>query len=503
MKFFVRILFLSGFYTCCQQAGAQQHKITYKESNMDFANPERGFYVPLDAYAGKFIPLNEEKLIKDRTHMQKHGSASYGIYATLLYRGYVLDTFTNKPLSNAFLEGLENDFSIIRKAGVKMIIRFAYTNKVHSGDCPDKEKICPPYGDVPKAIMLGHIAQLKPVLQKNADVIAVLQEGFIGIWGENYYTDYFGDASENGAGKILDNNWNDRNDLLKALLDALPKDRMVQVRTPQIKQKFVYGPQALITSRPLNKTEASSFSGKARIGFHNDCFLASTDDYGTFYDYGSSSSQKKGANEVLRKYFEQDSRYAPVGGETCDDAFSPQNDCAPAGHAEEEMAAMHYSFLNTAYNNKVNNDWDSLGCMTNIKKKLGYRLVLLNASFPAAVKAGGSLTFSINLVNRGYAAPFNPRPVVLVIRNKNTGKHYFFTCKADIRYWFSGTINWKESILLPASLPQGRYELLLNLPDKYSSLSQRPEYSIRFANENIWEEKTGYNDLKQVISITR
>ena len=108
-----------------------------------------------------------------------------------------------------------------------------------------------------KMTMLGHIAQLRPVLQKNADVIAVLQQGFIGIWGENYYTDYFGDASENGAGKILDNNWTDRNELLKALLDALPKDRMVQVRTPQMKQKFVFGPGAGVTA--IVKSERGFF----------------------------------------------------------------------------------------------------------------------------------------------------------------------------------------------------------------------------------------------------
>ncbi|MCW3118855.1 MAG: hypothetical protein JWM28_2937 [Chitinophagaceae bacterium] len=502
MKVFGRILFLAVFYICCQQAGGQQHKIIYQESNLDFANPERGFYIPLDAYAHKLIPLNEEKLIKDRTEMQKHGSASYGVYSTLLYRGYILDTFTDKPLSDAFLKALENDLAIIRRAGVKMIIRFAYTNKTHSGDCPATEKICPPYGDAPKAVMLAHIARLKPVLQKNADVIAVLQEGFIGIWGENYFTDYFGDASDNGVGKIMDNNWKDRNELLKALLEALPKDRMVQVRTPQIKQKFVFGPQAATTSQALPEKEAYTFSDKSRIGFHNDCFLASIDDYGTFYDYGSSDSPKQEANEALRKYFEQDSRYGPVGGETCDDAFSPDNDCAPAGHAEQELAAMHYSFLNTAYNNKVNNDWDSLGCLADIKKKLGYRFVLVNADFPAAVKAGGTLTFTVHLVNRGYAAPFNPRPVKLILRNKESGKEYFFTCKADVRRWFSGHVNWKESIELPGSLAPGRYEMLLSLPDKYSSLSQRPEYSIRLANENVWEEKTGYNRLEQVISIT-
>ncbi len=121
----------------------------------------------------------------------------------------------------------------------------------------------------------------------------------------------------------------------------------------------------------------------------------------------------------MRSYFESDSRYVAVGGETCDDAFSPQNDCAPAGHAEREMAAMHYSYLNTAYNNLVNNDWDSMGCMENIKRNLGYRLVLQEATLPVVVKKNTSFNCSFKLVNKGYAAPFNPRPVELIFRDSD------------------------------------------------------------------------------------
>src|SRR5690606_36389553 len=181
---------------------------------------------------------------------------------------------------------------------------------------------------------------------------------------------------------IADSSWNDRNEMLKALLDALPKDRMVQVRTPQFKQRFVFGPRALVSSPAISERDAFNGTDEARIGLHNDCFLASADDYGTFYDYGNSSSSRGPANEVLRKYFESESRYGAVGGETCDDAFSPQNDCVPAGHAEQEMAAMHYSYLNTSYNNLVNNDWEEQGCMFSIKRKLGYRLTLRQAQFP-------------------------------------------------------------------------------------------------------------------------
>lgn len=501
MKYFLKMVLVCQLTLTWQVASAQDIKITYLESSLDFPNPERGFYIPSQTHAGNFVPLNGQQLSQYRTVQQKHGSASYAVYSTLLFRYYILDQFVNKPLSADFLRKLDNDFTAIRNAGLKMIIRFSYINKVHSDGCADKEGICPPYGDAPKTTVLEHINQLKPYLQKNADIIAVMQQGFIGIWGENYYTDYFGDASENGAGKIMDSNWHDRNDILKALLDALPKNRMIQVRTPQMKQKFVYGPSASTSSKPLSDEKAYKQTDEARIGFHNDCFLASADDYGTYYDYGSSSTPKKPANEIMRKYFVADSRYGPVGGETCDDAFSPENDCAPAGHAEQEMAAMHYSYLNTGYNNTVNNDWDSMGCMNSIKKNLGYRFVLQDAMLPDAGKAGETFTFTIHLVNRGYAAPYNPRVAEFILRNTKSKEVFTIPCKTDIRYWFSGEIEWKEAIKLPANLPSGNYELLLNLPDKYASLSKRPEYSIQLANENTWEATTGYNKLNHTVTI--
>ncbi|ULQ54583.1 DUF4832 domain-containing protein [Flavihumibacter fluvii] len=482
-------------------AASQTKKITYKETDADFANPERGFYVPSQTTTSKFTALDADRLTAYRTKLQKHGKASYSIYATLLFRYYILDQFTDKALSEDLLLALDEDFNAVRKSGLKMIIRFSYINKVHSDGCADKEGICPPYGDAPKAIVLQHITQLKPLLQKHADVIAVAQQGFIGIWGENYYTDYFGDASKNGTGRILDSNWRDRNEVLKALLDALPKDRMVQVRTPQMKQKYVYGPSATTGSRAMTTANALNGSDAARIGFHNDCFLASIDDYGTYQDYGSTDSPQQPANEIMRSYLQEESRYVPVGGETCDDTFSPQNDCAPAGHAEEEMAAMHFSYLNTSYNNTVNNDWDSMGCMNSIRKKLGYRIVVQAATMPTTGKAGMAFQFSINLVNKGYAAPFNPRTVELVLRNTSTLKNYRIPCKVDVRSWFTGAIEWKENILLPETLPAGRYELLLNLPDQYASISGRPEYSIRLANEGVWEESSGYNKLNHTITI--
>jgi hypothetical protein len=497
----MRILGFALILLVATNVAAQSVKINYKEDTTDFPNPERGFYIPIGTSAGHFKPLDAATLTPLFHTEHRQGKASYTVHSTLLMREYTLDTFKSQPLSPAFLDGLDHDLRVIRQAGIKTILRFAYIDKTKTGDCPDIYHICPPYGDAPKAVVLKHIAQLKPILQKNADVIAVLQEGFIGVWGENFYTDYFGDPGKNGPGRIMDSSWNDRNEVLEALLAALPADRMIQVRTPQIKQKAVYGPEAGVDAQPLAASQAYNASPIARIGFHNDCFLASPDDYGTYYDYGSTNTPQKEANAPLRQYLERDSRYVPVGGETCDDAFSPQNDCSPAGHAEQEMAAMHYSFLNSGYNNDVNNDWDSLGCMSSIRRRLGYRFVLRSGQFPTEAAAGKPFSFTLQLDNAGFAAPYNPRPVVLILRNKTTGKEIAAATHAHPRTWFPGPITWNETLTIPAGLPPGNYELLLSLPDNYPSLAANPQYHIRLANKDAWEPATGDNRLGVTVTV--
>lgn len=474
--------------------------VTYTESTEDFPNPERGFYRYTEGRASAYVPLQQTQLQAWRDLRTADGGGNYQIYTTLVFRYFIMDIFKSTPLSASFLTAVKNDFDIARAAGVKLIPRFVYTTTVTSGSC-NEGFICPPYGDAPKNIVLQHLTQLKPVLTASADVIAVVQMGLIGTWGENYYTDYFGDASGNGQSKLLDNNWTDRNEVIRAILDAVPADRMIQVRYPQIKQRFLGGLSTPVTALPMTEAEAFNTTDKARIGYHNDCFLAGTDDYGTYEDYGNSSSPRQSANTVLRNYKKADSKFVAVGGETCDDAYSPQNDCEPAGMAETEMAAYHYSYLNCGYNNTVNNDWQTNGCMLNIRKKLGYRFVLKELVYPKEVARGSSMNISLTVNNIGYASPFNERPVNLILKNTQNGREFIYALDTDIRKWFSGTRKIDLTIPTGSLLPAGTYNMYLHMPDKYTTLAGRPEYAIRLANVNLWDAATGYNKLQAVIIV--
>src|SRR5690606_21167530 len=100
---------------------------------------------------------------------------------TLIVRVFYLENFRNAPISQDYLNKIQADFNAVRNAGIKIIPRFAYSDSDVAGQ-----------RDASKAQIISHINQLQPLFQNNADVIASVQAGFIGSWGEWYYTDYFG-----------------------------------------------------------------------------------------------------------------------------------------------------------------------------------------------------------------------------------------------------------------------------------------------------------------------
>jgi hypothetical protein len=187
-----------------------------------------------------------------------------------------------------------------------------------------------------------------------------------------------------------------------------------------------------------------------------------------------------------------------MGGETCN-YDAPRSDCTTA---LSEMAKFHWSYINSTYLQQVLDSWSSQGCYNTMKQNLGYRFVLQNATFSNSGKPGGGFAVNINLSNQGYAAPFNSRPVQLVLRNNSTGSVYRIPLSADPRTWLPGqSISINQTVTLPSGMESGNYSVLLALPDAAPSLANRPEYAIQLANNNTWESNTGFNNLNFTASV--
>lgn len=448
------LLFFSG--------SAQTASVTYTASSAVISNPERGFYKYSSAHSDSYSVLNQTTLNNYRLNNN----------ITLLYRYFYLEAFTTAPISASYLANMQTDFDRVRNAGMKIIIRFAYS---------DDENAEP--RDAKKATMLSHINQLKPILIANSDVISVVQAGFIGTWGEWYYTSQseFGGSGYNG-GSTTSANMNHRKDILTAILAAVPVGRQVMVRKPSFKQDMYDTSNALTTAQAFNG------SALARIAHHNDCFLASDNDYGT-YDNPATEYP----------YLAQETKFLAMGGETCE-LNAPRTDCT---NAVAEMAQLHWSFLNSDYNVSVLNNLTEEGCMTDITKKLGYRFELKTGTFPQTAVAGSTMSVTIKVKNVGFASPFNQRTLYMVLKNTVTNQVYSVPMAADPRFWLGpNEITITENIQLPSTLSAGSYKLYLHLPDAAASLSTRPEYAVRFANESTWESTTGFNNLNHTISVT-
>jgi hypothetical protein len=416
-----------------------------------FANPERGFYHHEETHAGNHVALDANQLRQYRTEES----------ITLILRMFYVESFRNSDISAAYLDAISADLTAVRTAGLKAILRFAYTDSMTA-----------PYGDASRTRVLGHIAQLAPIINQNADVILTVQAGFIGTWGEWYYTDYFGDQ-----GQISDTQWDDRRAVVDAWLMALPDTKSVQLRTPAFKQHF-FGATALTTA------EAFTTTSKARVGHHNDCFLASADDQGTYANVKTDKA-----------YLATENLYVPQGGETCE--VSPYSDWT---HAASDLRTLHYTYLNRDYQETVLGGWGSN--LDEARRLLGYRLSLTKGTYANSASAGGVFTVSLTLTNNGYAPPIGPRAFDLLLRHETTKALYRAQLAVDLRRFVPGTeqvIN--ETICVPSSVASGKYHLLLALPDQASTLRTQAAYAIRLANAQLWEESTGYHDLMHIVRI--
>lgn len=412
--------------------------VTYDSSGELYPNPGRGF----SAYRSSSISLPFLQGLRDEN-------------VTVVQRIYTIPQFNDSPLSSQFLSLVEHDFNAARDGGAKLVLRFSYTNDIDGEDAS-------------LATILGHIDQLEPLLQEHGDVILYVEAGFIGAWGEWFY-------STHGL-----NNTEDRRTVLFALLDALPTDRMVAVRTPAYKRAIFE------VDEPLDYDEAFNGTRRARTGAHNDCFLASADDYGTYDDI-----------EADKTYLNLDNRFVPQGGETC--SPSAYSDCA---HALTDLARMRWSVLNRDYNQAVLDGWEAEGCMDEIRRRLGHRFRLLSATLQDSVRPGGAFSAEFDIVNDGFASPFNPRGLELILR-EDGGAEYFLATGEDPRFWLGGdTAHVALEGGIPAGMPTGSYELLLALPDPAPALYLRPEYSIRLANTGVWDDMAGYNDMLHEVVVS-
>lgn len=431
--------------------------IYYTESDEIFANPERGFLQQVYYESNDLEAVSNPKSIKANRENDQ---------MTLYLHSYYLTDYIESDISQEFLDRMERNFQALREGGAKAVLRYSYKHSDSKKDQP---------WDATLDWMKRHIDQLAPYWEEYTDVILCLQAGFIGVWGEWYYTSTF------KFNPSKDEDFVPRWELVNYLLDALPDNRQLAFRTPGYKMRYLrmHGQEVL----PLTESEAYQNTAKARLCGHNDCFVASNNDVGTYF------------SPEERTFWEEDTKYTLMGGETCGECHYSNGP-----NAIKEMTKYHWTYINRSYHQGVLNSWILDGSMKEIKRRLGYRFVLDKAFPTQAPVAGEIYSVVLTLRNVGFAALANPRDVELVLVDKNDPtKKYVYPQQIDPRFWMPGdTITTSIYGRLDANM-SGTYGVYLNMPDPYANLHDNPAYSIRFANENMWAEETGYNYLTDLV----
>lgn len=408
---------------------------SFTVSTAEIANPERGMYV----WAADNLLL----------WTQADANAQFQAGYRVVYAAVRLDAYAATTLPASLLTQLSERFAMARNAGLKLVPRFLYNYPANETEYRNVK-------DAPLARVLGHIDQLKPVLAANADVIAYLQAGFIGAWGEWH-------TSSNNLTEP-----SPRTQIRDKLLSALPADRFLQLRYP-----------AYLMAWQQQVPSWRDGSAASRIGLHNDCFMASATDVGTY-------SENATTRQTERSYIASLSRVAPFGGETCNPADeqnpTPRTNCADI---LSEGRQFNLTYLNDSYYRDLfHTRWEQQGCMAEVKRSIGYRFELATLRHSAAVTAGQAGDLLMTVRNSGWARAFNPRAVQLLLKAKTTGAIVRIPLPSvDPRAWLpNSTSTVSAGFTVPAGTPTGAYDVLLALPDGAATLSADVRYSVRPAN---------------------
>lgn len=435
-------LALNFFFALLIPVGVFGQTTHFVEDPSAFPNPERGFY--------SYQKLDE---LDDSTAelRDKHG-------ITLIWGKISLEPYRETPeIPKEFLARLQRGFDQAQKVGAKVIVRAEYGNIGPGGDYTT-------YEDPAKEIIKGHMTQLAPLFASNADRIAFFEAGFVGPWGEWHSTQITRDP------KL-------QRDVFFHLLENTPADRMVVLRYPALKQS-IFG-----TTKPLTAEQAYDGSPIARTGHHNDCFLSSANDVGTYNRGGQEMS-----DEVA--YLYEETRYTLFGGETC-----RLHDRSKRESALFELEHLHTSFLNFGYHPDVLARWRESGVFEIVERRLGARLQVTAFDLPKSARAGQQIPVRLAIANRGFASLYNSRPAVLVLIAPDGIRHRF-PLEVDPRQWKAGEITEViTNVTLPADLKTALYSWGLDLPDPSPRLAEDSRFSYRLANLNAWDEATGENVL--------
>jgi hypothetical protein len=446
---------------------SQNITIQYLASDSFIANPERGWFVFPELKPD--VSTNKNAWVNDAT-LKKYFKEGYR-----LAKHVTLIPTNISSIPQWYLDSLNNEAKRFRLNGMKLIMRFTYTWNLDINE-----------NDASQRVTEEHLEQLRPYFESNSDVIYGVEMGFIGYWGEMHNSTSGHILPEtvglSASGKAIVNK----------VLEVLPPERFLTLRYPQVlfRNPTDYG--SFGYKIPVSETTAYNGSNQSRLG--------------SWYANFGAGDLHYTENDEFMKMWSAQTNYLPMWSHC--DHFEDVDMISEKWLKDAET--FHYCALSNPKDESTTYDiyekWKKDGVYDDFSNKLGYRFRLINMTVPIEAKTGDTLFLNIKMANDGFARPTNPRKIEFVFRNILDSSEYKiqFVPEVDERLWLPGPGSEKTlqvKLALHNIIPEGKYLLLLNLADPKVSLYNNPAYSIRLANQNLWEGETGYNNLSDTLII--
>lgn len=413
------------------------------------------------------------------------GNFSSGINGTTDDNGNYTDG-TDYDLDETFFKAWDETLQNCRNNGCMVALRFRYD--ANGKDNPEPASF---------EQVLNHIQQIKDsgLLEKYSDILAYVESGFVGKWGEQH------------GGKYTSVQY--KAQVLEAMLQAVPSPIPVTVRTPDI-----FAEWAGIKRSELNDTELISSltesqytndiqANKDRIGLYNDGYMGSDSDLGTYANREIETDWLH--NQTFASYF---------GGEFSGNlSWAQKYDTYLPENAIPEMYKTHLSYINgnifqlyKDYTFSAEYDVDGVdnsayygeNVYQFIRDHIGYRFVLRNSEITSETVQGGDVQVNFEVENTGFAGVI-PSVQSYVILEKD-GVYTLAESDIDCHDWQSCTKSIETlDIKIPGNLPSGEWNVYikLNMGTEADTMNMSNR-SIRFANNDTWNGALGANYMGSV-----
>jgi hypothetical protein len=282
----------------------------------------------------------------------------------------------------------------------------------------------------------------------------VVDVSIVGAWGE-------------GAGTALLTK-EVRQSLFDSYLDAFHKTQLVV--------------------QPASLSTDAYLLSKANVGWRADCLgdMGGFDpNWNHMTDYYPEAIVGGGLADAWKK--------APVTMEACWVMQVWKDHNWDVNYIMDQAIKWHVSSFN-AKSSAVPKEWWPE--VNRLLSRMGYRFALRRFTYPALIEANRQLAFTSWWENQGDAPCY--QPFALALRLKKDENSFVMVTNADIREWMPGDSLYNDSVFIPASVPDGDYDLSIAIVDP---ATRQPKLQLAIAGkENDGWYPLGKTTIHQTLS---